>query len=210
MILIRAVLGASFLCMVRCKICFALESANNSIHLIRYVTPCKFCKPLPFTSQSLWLQRGNYFAETSIRARATISELGARFIRHGSVVMTHAYSRVVLELLKHAVSQVGCLSSARADPAQLMRPLASDMSFASPSDARVPRLRLTLTAWQATASASSPQCPCWVQGVQFSVVITEGRPDETGLNMARALDELRIPVVAILDSGVAYAMGALE
>ena len=42
------------------------------------------------------------------------------------------------------------------------------------------------------------------------MVITEGRPDETGLNMARALNELRIPVVAILDSGVAYAMGALE
>lgn len=37
-----------------------------------------------------------------------ISELGARFIRHGSVVMTHAYSRVVLEVFKQAVSQVCC------------------------------------------------------------------------------------------------------
>ena len=49
-----------------------------------------------------------------------------------------------------------------------------------------------------------------MQGVQFSVVITEGRPDETGLTMARTLDELNIPVIAILDSGVAYAMGALR
>ena len=52
------------------------------------------------------MQRGNDFAATSIRARAMISELGARFIRHGSVVMTHAYSRVVLEVFKKAVQQV--------------------------------------------------------------------------------------------------------
>ena len=39
-----------------------------------------------------------------------ISELGARFIRHGSVIMTHAYSRVVLEVFKKAVSQVKQIS----------------------------------------------------------------------------------------------------
>jgi len=38
------------------------------------------------------------------------------------------------------------------------------------------------------------------------VVVTEGRPDETGLAMARELDELRVPVIAILDSGVAFAL----
>ena len=48
--------------------------------------------------------------QLSTRARAMISELGARFIRHGSVVMTHAYSRVVLEVFKKAVSQVGTSS----------------------------------------------------------------------------------------------------
>lgn len=54
-------------------------------------------------------------------------------------------------------------------------------------------------------------CTCLVpQGAQFSVVITEGRPDETGLQMARALTDLNIPVIAILDSGVAYAMDALR
>ena len=56
------------------------------------------------------MQRGNDFAATSTRARAMISELGARFIRHGSVIMTHAYSRVVLEVFKKAISQVGTLS----------------------------------------------------------------------------------------------------
>ncbi len=48
------------------------------------------------------------------------------------------------------------------------------------------------------------------QGGQFSVVVTEGRPDGTGIEMARALHELNIPVVAILDSGVAYAINALK
>ena len=38
------------------------------------------------------------------------------------------------------------------------------------------------------------------------MVVTEGRPDETGLAMARELDELRVPVIAILDSGVAFAL----
>lgn len=45
-----------------------------------------------------------------------------------------------------------------------------------------------------------------VQGRHFSVIVTEGRPDETGLSMARALDELRIPVTVVLDCGVGYAM----
>ena len=50
-----------------------------------------------------------------------------------------------------------------------------------------------------------PRCS-HAQGIQFSVVVTEGRPDETGLAMARELDELRVPVIAILDSGVAFAL----
>lgn len=48
------------------------------------------------------------------------------------------------------------------------------------------------------------------QGIQFSVVITEGRPDETGLTMAQALDNMRVPTIAILDSAVAYALEAFR
>ena len=44
------------------------------------------------------------------------------------------------------------------------------------------------------------------QGVQFSVVVTEGRPDETGLTMARTLDDMGVPVDIILDSAIAYAL----
>ena len=51
------------------------------------------------------MQRGNFFAETSIRARQTIAELGARFIRPGALVLVHGYSRVVLALLRKAVSE---------------------------------------------------------------------------------------------------------
>ena len=39
----------------------------------------------------LLLQRGNHFAETSTRARATIAELGARFVRSGNVVLCHGH-----------------------------------------------------------------------------------------------------------------------
>jgi hypothetical protein len=51
-------------------------------------------------------QRGNHFAETSIKARQAIAELGARFIRNGCVVLVHGHSRVVLALLNRAVAQV--------------------------------------------------------------------------------------------------------
>jgi hypothetical protein len=44
------------------------------------------------------------------------------------------------------------------------------------------------------------------QGVRFSVIVTEGRPDETGLSMARALDEQHVPVTLVLDSGAAYIL----
>jgi hypothetical protein len=41
-----------------------------------------------------------------VRARAAIAELGARFIRPGSLVLVHGHSRVVLALLRRAVAQV--------------------------------------------------------------------------------------------------------
>ena len=93
-------------------------------------------------------QRGNHVAATSTRARATIADLGARFVRPGSTLLTHGHSRVVLALLRRAASR----------------------------------------------------------GHQFSVVVTEGRPDEAGLKMARALSESGIPVTVIIDSAVAWSL----
>lgn len=57
---------------------------------------------------------------------------------------------------------------------------------------------------------SAPRVARCVQGIQFSVVITEGRPDETGLTMAQALDNMRVPTIAILDCAVAYALEAFR
>jgi translation initiation factor eIF-2B subunit alpha len=45
-----------------------------------------------------------------------------------------------------------------------------------------------------------------LQDINFSVVVTEGRPDGTGERMARQLDALGVPVTMVLDSGVAYAL----
>lgn len=44
------------------------------------------------------------------------------------------------------------------------------------------------------------------QGCNFTVVVTEGRPDATGVKMAKALTELNIPAKLVLDSGVAYML----
>lgn len=92
------------------------------------------------------IERGNQFADTSTRARATIAEIGSRFIKQDSVVMCHGFSRVVLALLQHAVSQ----------------------------------------------------------GVHFTVIVTEGRVAEAGLEWARKLAPLRVPVSVILDSAAAF------
>lgn len=51
-------------------------------------------------------QRGVKFEHLSTRARATIAELGSRFIRNGAVVLLHGYSRVALAVLQRARQQV--------------------------------------------------------------------------------------------------------
>ena len=48
------------------------------------------------------------------------------------------------------------------------------------------------------------------QGTQFSVILTEGRPDETGITTARAISDLLVPTSVILDSGVGYCMDRWE
>eukprot|EP00873_Tetraselmis_striata_P021857 jgi/Tetstr1/442121/TSEL_030276.t1 len=51
---------------------------------------------------------------------------------------------------------------------------------------------------------------CVSKGTQFSVIVTEGRPDSTGINMARQLEKLGVPVTIVLDSGVAYIMERVD
>ncbi|PNW72518.1 hypothetical protein CHLRE_16g687518v5 [Chlamydomonas reinhardtii] len=47
-------------------------------------------------------------------------------------------------------------------------------------------------------------------GMQFSVIVTEGRPDGTGITMAKKLDAENIPVTLVLDSCVAYIMDRVD
>eukprot|EP00877_Chromochloris_zofingiensis_P007550 jgi/Chrzof1/3048/Cz12g09180.t1 len=120
---------------------------------LRYTTRTSALEMEDFAAaKARLIERGNLFADTSIRARQTIAELGARFVRHGQVVLTHGYSRVVLAMLQKAVSE----------------------------------------------------------GLNFSVVVTEGRPDGTGQTMARALDEMGVPVTLVLDCGVAYVLERVD
>ena len=45
-------------------------------------------------------------AETSKRARATIAEMGERFIRKGCTVLCHGHSRVAVTMLRRAAAAV--------------------------------------------------------------------------------------------------------
>ncbi len=52
-------------------------------------------------------------AETSKRARATIAELGERFIRKGATVLVHGHSRVAIAILRKAAAAVRAQASRR-------------------------------------------------------------------------------------------------
>ncbi|KAL6767098.1 hypothetical protein ACKKBG_A38570 [Auxenochlorella protothecoides x Auxenochlorella symbiontica] len=47
-------------------------------------------------------------------------------------------------------------------------------------------------------------------GTQFNVIVTEGRPDETGITTARALKDSGVPTSLVLDSGVGYVMEKVD
>jgi translation initiation factor eIF-2B subunit alpha len=120
---------------------------------LRYTTRTSALEAASFdVAKKRLIERGRHFAQTSVRARATIAEQGERFIRPGFTVLCHGHSRVVLAVLRKAAAS----------------------------------------------------------GRQFSVVVTEGRPDETGLTMARALEDLKVPVTVVLDSGVGYVMERVD
>ncbi len=152
------------------------------------------CRPVPPASSLA--QRGIQFAETSTRARQTIAQLGARFIRTNAVVLTHGYSRVVLALLQAAAAQV-CGGW-------------EDGSGGQQRSDRSHQGRRGLRDDAASHGLVGGCCRCCattrVQGTHFSVVVTEGRPDATGLRMAKALSDIGIPVTLVHDSGVAWVL----
>jgi len=73
---------------------------------MRYVSRTASLDSSDLVKSKAWLiDRGHLFAETSLKARAKIAELGECFVRNGSVVFTHGSSRVVLALLKRAAAE---------------------------------------------------------------------------------------------------------
>ncbi|MCO5554880.1 hypothetical protein L7F22_008417 [Adiantum nelumboides] len=98
------------------------------------------------------IERGERFGEISLKAIKTIAMLGQEFIRDGSTILTHGFSRVVLAILKLAAAN----------------------------------------------------------RKHFSVICTEGRPDSTGVEMAKEMVTIGVPVTLIIDSAVAYTMQSVD
>lgn len=51
---------------------------------------------------------------------------------------------------------------------------------------------------------------CFQRGTQFSVIVTESRPDNAGYRMAQELSSSNIPVSLVLDSAVAHIMHTVD
>jgi translation initiation factor eIF-2B subunit alpha len=119
---------------------------------LRYVTRTGLDFAEDFSDcKRVLIDRGEKFADISMRARKRIAEVGRSFIQDGARVLTHAKSRVVMELLCRAA-----------------------------------------------------------ETKNFSVYVTEGRPECAGYYTARKLSEKGIPVSIVLDSGVAALMDKVD
>lgn len=71
------------------------------------------CAYLPFLLYFQSTQRGERFAEVSETSREQIARLGHSFVRDGTVVLTHGYSRCALHLLLMAAeTKVGVVDTA--------------------------------------------------------------------------------------------------
>eukprot|EP00252_Welwitschia_mirabilis_P026565 TRINITY_DN8761_c0_g1_i1.p1 TRINITY_DN8761_c0_g1~~TRINITY_DN8761_c0_g1_i1.p1 ORF type:complete len:378 (+),score=69.56 TRINITY_DN8761_c0_g1_i1:267-1400(+) len=72
---------------------------------MRYVTRTSALEYEDFQAGKCRLiERGERFGEISLKARKTIAMLGQDFVRNGSRILVHGFSRVVLALLKMALS----------------------------------------------------------------------------------------------------------
>mmetsp|Transcript_6876 Transcript_6876/g.13700 ORF Transcript_6876/g.13700 Transcript_6876/m.13700 type:complete len:318 (+) Transcript_6876:83-1036(+) len=55
--------------------------------------------------KTVLVQRGEIFAERLVHSRDRLASFGWKFIKNGSVVMIHGYSRAVMEVLRRAAAQ---------------------------------------------------------------------------------------------------------
>uniref|UniRef100_A0A7S2EC59 Translation initiation factor eIF2B subunit alpha n=1 Tax=Trieres chinensis TaxID=1514140 RepID=A0A7S2EC59_TRICV len=69
---------------------------------MKYVTRCFLEAPDFATCMANVVERGERFADISLAARDRIADVGRSFVRDGSVVLTHGWSRVVASILLKA------------------------------------------------------------------------------------------------------------
>lgn len=121
-------------------------------------------------------------------------------------MLVHGHSRVAIAMLRRAAQSVRRAVRRlcpRLGPRKCRR-TACCCRHCCPSCAKAGGPRAD---WLPTAAAGPRPTPAAsLQGKQFSVIVTEGRPDETGLTMARVLEEMRVPTTVVLDSAVGYVM----
>ncbi|KAK7087709.1 translation initiation factor eIF2B subunit alpha-like [Littorina saxatilis] len=86
------------------------ESKHSSIHagcqlFLRFITLTNMQFADFERCRQNMIHRANHWVNKMANARQTIARLAEPFISHGTIVLTHSYSRVVMEAFKEAVSK---------------------------------------------------------------------------------------------------------
>lgn len=130
----------------------ALSVSSGCDLFTRFVTRTSLDVPDFVECRNKLIERGERYTKQAIKSRQRIGQLADSFIRDGVTVLTHGFSRVVVDVLLRAVAQ----------------------------------------------------------GKRFSVLVTESRPAQVGLETFQRLQEAGIPTNLITDSAVAYTMEAVD
>ena len=81
----------------------SMSSVKSGCELfLRFITLAKLDTFVIDECRQKLIERGRVFLERTLSSRQRISEYSQEFIVDGSVILTHSYSRVVLNLLKYA------------------------------------------------------------------------------------------------------------
>ena len=83
-----------------------ISLASGCELFLKYITRCFLESPDFDTCIQAVLERGQRFSDISLAARDRISQAAMPFIRPGSTVLTHGWSRVVSSLLIHAAKDI--------------------------------------------------------------------------------------------------------
>ncbi|XP_025089486.1 translation initiation factor eIF-2B subunit alpha-like isoform X2 [Pomacea canaliculata] len=85
------------------------DSSTTSIRsgcelFLRFITLTNIQQPNFEECQKILIDRGNLFVKKMAGSRAKIGKIASPFIAEGATILTHSYSRVVMEVLKEAAA----------------------------------------------------------------------------------------------------------